>query len=81
MDTVLLISPGTDIYTAEQYCINLKRELGKLGILKKKKNPLSLVYSCTSYPQDSKESSEIINSLWKKLFEEIEKSKKTTQIN
>ena len=78
MDTVLLVSPGVDLNTAEDYCINLKRILEKQGIFIKKKSPLSLVYSCTSYPQGGNDSSEIINSLWKRFFEELEKSKKVT---
>ena len=42
------------------------------GSLGKKKSPLTIIYSCASYPQAGNIASEIINLLWKKLFKELD---------
>jgi len=71
VDTIFAIFPFKDLFMAESKANQLKEKIERIYIHEEGKSSFSLKYACISYPQSGESSTDIINNLWLKLFEEI----------
>ena len=71
MDTIFFVYPKADLFKAEMVCKDLKQRIESESERGNFPFKLELHYVCLGYPQSGKNTSEIINNLWIRLFSEL----------
>lgn len=70
-DTVFFVYTNADLFESEQLVSQLKDRLEKVCTQDEAVPSFSLKHAAISYPQSGEDSTDIVNKLWLKLFEEI----------
>ncbi len=73
LDTALVIMPGADIFTSESVLMELRQKVEALQVFDGVSAGLTVKYAYVNYPQIGSDLEQIIATLWKRLFAEMEK--------